>query len=84
MRLKEPMQSIKTLNGHVVMHMAMFIVSFNVDYSRYYNRGESVPKEEGGELYKYADIEMFTFKTVRWGHLVSALALITSYLLKCK
>ena len=37
MRLKEPLQSMKTLNGHIVMHATLFIVSFFIDLNNYYD-----------------------------------------------
>ena len=48
MRLKEPFQGIKTLNGHIVMHVAMFIVSWHIDTSLYYDGPDEW--EKGGTM----------------------------------
>ena len=36
MRLKEPLQGLKMIQGHVVMHLAMFTASFTVSQKSYH------------------------------------------------
>lgn len=44
MRIKEPLQGIKTIKGHCIMHLAMFLVSFQIE-TRMYVDPDSVPTD---------------------------------------
>lgn len=85
MRIKEPLQAIKTLKGHFIMHVAMFIVSFQVETRMYVDPGSVDTK-----LYTPAQraqterghYEVYIFWFLRWGHLITALLLLASFGLK--
>jgi hypothetical protein len=48
MKLSEPLSGIKLIQGHWVMHIALFICSFiTVDTSQYYPDSKSKFLEEG-------------------------------------
>ena len=83
MRLKEPLQSMKTLNGHIVMHIAMFIVSFNIETS-HYDEAYVADETKGGGLHAENEItnELLIFDLVRWGHFVCAVMLMASFIVK--
>ena len=63
MKLKEPLQGIKMIQGHVVMHLTLFIVSWTVDTSVY----DKTPLATG-----LMEDEIPTFYQLKWGHLVTA------------
>ena len=67
MKLKEPLQGIKMIQGHVVMHLAMFAVSNTVDTAKYMPT-EDMPLQPGLELRS-----LWAFEYLRWGHLATAL-----------
>ena len=48
MRVKEPLQALKTLKGHFIMHVAMFLVSFQVE-TKLYTDPDSVPLDKVSE-----------------------------------
>ena len=39
-----------TLNGHVVMHLAMFIASFHIDKEIYYREPSGADWQDGGRM----------------------------------
>lgn len=84
MRLKEPLQSMKTLNGHIVMHATLFIVSFNIDIHNYVNAPADPRESEGGLLPQdnRETNELLVFRCVQWGHCICALFLMLSFILK--
>ena len=61
MRLKDPLQGIVILQGHIVMHFAMFLAS-------YHTIDLSMIKDDQYELEKYALIYY------RWAHFLAMLA----------
>ena len=65
------------MNGHIVLHIALFIVTFHVDHQIYLDEDPEKPKDNGGGLYKKPE-ELAVFFYVRWGHLATALAMLLS------
>ena len=67
MKLSEPLSGIKLIQGHWVMHIALFICSFvTVDTSSYYPSVDN-DKELGPQ------IEIQIFYLLTYGHLVTAI-----------
>ena len=68
MRLKEPFQGVKMMQGHIVMHMSTFLVSFVIDPEEggYFNKAIL----DKGQI-RYSEYQVFIW--IKWGHLVSAL-----------
>jgi len=66
MKLKEPLQGLKMIQGHTCMHLAMFSASFLVN-TQVYNHVDT-NTELGID-----DSELNAFFIQRWGHLVSAI-----------
>ena len=77
---------MKTLNGHFVMHVAMCAVSFNIDLSKYELDQAGTAAEEGGKLYdeNKETYELLVFQIVRWSHLLCAVLLMLSFVLKTR
>lgn len=85
MRLKEPLQSMKTLNGHIVMHIAMFLTSLNVDLTDYTN--PSGPLYEDGASLLSDDQKFYerkVFWCIKWGHFICATLLVIIFILKTR
>ena len=85
MRLKEPLQSMKTLNGHIVMHIAMFLTSLNVDLEDYTDPAGPL-YEDGASL--LSDDQKFyerkVFWSIQWGHFICATLLVIIFILKTR
>jgi hypothetical protein len=62
MKLREPLQGIKMMEGHIIMHLSMFAVSLFIDDSQY---------KQGSAILN--DIELTSMQLLRWGHLASAI-----------
>lgn len=84
MKIKEPLQGIKTLNGHFIMHVAMFIVSFSCT-TILYTDPDSVPiKMVSLEHRKQITDnmhELYVFYLYRWSHLFTAVILLVKFYL---
>ena len=69
MKLSEPLSGIKLIQGHWVMHIALFICSFiTVDTDSYYSESNSKKFKDGD-----AQVEILIFYYLTYGHLVTAL-----------
>lgn len=73
MKLSEPLTGIKLIQGHWVMHVTLFVVSFlTVDTSQYYPGSESkFFKDRDFQTGPPSEIQIFNYLT--YGHLATAL-----------
>ena len=75
MRVKDPLQGIKSLKGHTVMHVCFYISALYV--------ARDIPKEQEIED-NILIIEKNVFLLVHWGHLVSAILQLLAFFFKAR
>ena len=85
MRVKEPLQAIKTLKGHFIMHVAMFLVSMQVE-TKLYTDPDSVSLDlaTADQRAQITDnyYEYQIFMIISYGHAATALILLVNFWLK--
>ena len=67
MKLKEPLQGVKMISGHIISHFAMYIISLRINVSGYYNLDPAEPDFEN----KQNEIKVFRY--LQYGHLVTGI-----------
>lgn len=67
MKLKEPLQGLRMIQGHLVIHLALFLVSLGVDVQNY----QKSPIPEG-----LHEDELKAFKHLQMSHLIIPLLIM--------
>jgi len=76
MRLKDPLQGIKMIQGHTIIHIAMFISSFIID-------AHPADEPPAGDPC-YLELQIKAFLILRWSHFTLAILQSLSFILKMK
>ena len=85
MRVKEPLQALKTLKGHFIMHVAMFLVSMQVETIMYTDPDSvSLDLATAEQRAQISDnyYEYNIFMATSYGHAATALILLINFWLK--
>ena len=79
MRVKDPLQGIKCLKGHTVMHICFYVASLRVDLAEYTEKGK-VPPGQFDKDALAAEYDVFLF--MQQGHLASAILQLLAFSFK--
>ena len=67
MKLKEPLQGIKMISGHIITHFAMFIIARRINVESYKNL------DTRNADYEIRVDEYQTFTYIKYGHLLTGI-----------
>ena len=67
MKLKEPLQGINMISGHIISHFAMFFIASRINISDY----TSLNPNDPNNLDKVEELVVFNY--IRYGHLITGI-----------
>ena len=78
MKLKEPLQGINMISGHIISHFAMFMIASRINISKY-----NLLKPTDTDYIEMKD-ELIAFNYIKYGHLITGILQMLGIQLKHK